>query len=80
MTYGARRAPRRWENATPVVIEFGPFTGFKGEAVAVGLDRVTVRIILMQRRSILVELDANMLRYDDTLNPMPSSSGRGFSV
>lgn len=82
MNYRARRPAGRWKNTTAVVIEFGPFAGFKGEVVSVGLERVTVRIILKQRRSILVELDPDMIRCDEsnTLNSAPTNSGRGFSV
>jgi len=68
MNYRARR-PRRWKDATAVVIESGPFSGFKGEVVSVKSERVTVRIILKQGCAILVELDTDMIRYDqsDTL-------------
>ena len=61
MNYGARRPPRRWNNARAIIIGFGPFTGFKGEIVSVELKRVMVRIVLEQRRSILVELDEGRL-------------------
>jgi len=83
MNYGARRRLGRWNKATAIVIGFGPFTGFKGEVVSVELERVIIRIALEQRRSILVELDADMIRYDesDTFNPLRRGAlALGFSV
>jgi hypothetical protein len=83
MNYGARRPPGRSNNARAIIIGFGPFTGFKGEVVSVELERVMVRIILEQGRSILVELDADMIGYDesDTFNPLRRGAlALGFSV
>ena len=67
---------RPWRNAIAVFIRFGPFTGFKGIVVSARLVRVTVRIILRQRRSILVELDAEMIKRcddSDALSPPPTN-------
>jgi len=63
---------RPGRNAIAVCIQFGPFTGFKGIVVSTRLERVTVHIILRQRRPILVELDAEMIKRcddGDALNP-----------
>ncbi len=80
MNYQAQRPPRRWKKATAALIQFGPFAGFNGEIVSVVSERVTVRIILERGCPILVELDADMIGYDDTLNAAPKSSVRGVSV
>lgn len=54
---------------TPVVIKFGPFAGFKGTVTSAPQKRVVVRIILEHGRSILVELDTDMIQRD-TLSPV----------
>ena len=62
-----------------VFIQVGPFTGFKGIVVSTRLERVTVRIILKQRHSILVELDPNMIEGVTTVTfstrPMTNAVG-----
>jgi hypothetical protein len=55
---------------TAVVIKFGPLVGFKGVILSRRLERVVVRLVLRQGRSILIELDDDMIEYDqnDTLD------------
>jgi hypothetical protein len=55
---------------TAVVMKVGPLVGFKGVIVSRRLERVVVRLVLQQGRSILVELDDDMIEYDknSTLN------------
>jgi hypothetical protein len=71
---------RLWKNATAVLIQFGPFTGFKGVVVSAKLQRVTVSLILQRRHSVLVELDVDMIkRYDDsdTFDPTTMNTAGG---
>ena len=56
------RGPRLDSN---VSIAFGPFAGFTARVTEVQANRVVVNIALTSR-SILVELDSNMIRLSDT--------------
>lgn len=71
MRYGVRIVMKATGKKTPVVIKFGPFAGFKGIVASAPRKRVTVRIILEPGRSILVELDTDMIERDP---PSPVAS------
>ena len=49
------------KSETAVLITFGPLAGLKATMVTRRLKRVVVRVILSRQRSVLVELDDDMI-------------------
>jgi hypothetical protein len=63
---------------TAVLITFGPFAGMKATIVTRRLKRVVVRVILSRQRSVLTELDDDMIeRQQDSASHHDHAAGKG---
>lgn len=61
-----------------VLITFGPFAGVKATIVTKRLKRVVVRVVLSRQRSVLVELDDDMIeRQQGSAGHHDQAAGKG---
>ncbi len=66
------------KSETAVLITFGPFAGLTATVVTKRLKRVVVRVILSRQRSVLVELDDDMIeRHQDSAGHHDHAAGNG---
>jgi len=66
------------KSETAVLITFGPFAGLKATIVTKRLKRVVVRVSLSRQRSVLVELDDDMIeRQQDSAGHHDHAAGNG---